>query len=202
MKTFLLLSLSLLPFSALAALPVGSSTQVVAGSEKVYGVKNFKVVMPGVLYRGGGEGGKNPLSDKALQSLCREGFRSAVYGYKTGWTGTKKVSCEGGQLIYTYRQWDKVSDAQEMHRELFGLIKNRGGAMYVHCWYGVHASGFLAATALMQFCGYSASQAVAYWDSNVPASIRYPKVQNAIRAFQVDPGMQLSAEEQATYCPR
>lgn len=170
------------------------------------GIKNYKTVMPGVLYRGGGTGGKEPLSPAALEALCAEGVTSAVYVYKTGWKGNKAVSCQtpsgDSQIQYDYKQWDSSKDLRATLQKLHQIIVNRSGAMYVHCWYGVHASGFVAAVALRQFCGLSAEESVAYWDSHVPKSIRYEKVQKAIRNFQPFSDLQISPQEQARICPR
>ncbi len=41
----------------------------------------FKTVIPGLLYRGGGAGGRVPLTEEALKGLCEAGFSLAVYGY-------------------------------------------------------------------------------------------------------------------------
>src|SRR5713101_1500966 len=64
------------------------------------GLTHFRVVMPGVLYRGGTEGPRagvdgprRPLQNQSLQALCKAGFSQAVYAYRTGWNGTENVSC-------------------------------------------------------------------------------------------------------------
>ena len=64
------------------------------------GLTHFRVVMPGVLYRGGTEGPRasvdgprRPLQNQSLQALCRAGFSQAVYAYRTGWNGTEKSHC-------------------------------------------------------------------------------------------------------------
>ena len=36
----------------------------------------------------------------------------------------------------------------------------------MHCWNGWHASGYISALSLRQFCGVSGSDAVAYWIRN------------------------------------
>lgn len=163
-------------------------------------VKNFKPVLSGVLYRGGGNGGKAPLSRDSLNGLCESGVASAVYAYRTGWTGETSVSCGGKSLRYTYAQWDRPAGADALLKEVYQSIQRGTGSVYVHCWYGVHASGYLAAIALRQFCGLSGEQAVAYWNGHVPPSIRYPKVQKMIRDFQPSPRYEISPEQRAKAC--
>lgn len=188
----------------LASPPISDSlTKEIPGANRTYrGIKNFKMVMPGVLYRGAGTGEKEPLESSSLQALCEDGFSSAVYSYRSGWNGDTSLRCNSGELAYTAKQWDREPSARTMLQELHSIIKNQRGAMYVHCWYGVHASGYLAAIALMQFCHYSPEQAVAYWNSNVPSSIQYPKVQEMIRRFQTYADLQISTEERNRVCPR
>lgn len=201
MKLFLLLAL--LSTNAQSAPDIVSdlTREIPGASQKYNGLKNVKMVMPGVLYRGGGTGGKSPMGSSQSTALCEDGFSSAVYGYRTGWSGDHSVQCGSGSLNYSSRQWDKSSAGEAMLRELHSIIQNGSGPMYVHCWYGVHASGYLAAIALMQFCGYDANQAVDYWNSNVPASIRYRKVQDMIRNFRPLGELQISGEQQARVCP-
>jgi len=165
-----------------------------------FGLKNVREVMPGVLYRGGGEGGRQPISSGSMQNLCSYGFQSAYYVYRTGWGGDHGVSCGGGQTVYMSKQWDNSQQARAILTDIYNKIQT-GGKVYVHCWYGVHASGYIAAIALRQFCGYSAEQGVTYWDSAVPASIRYEKVQQMVRNFSPYSDLQLSAAQQARVCP-
>lgn len=189
-----------------AAVPVVDSvTQEIPGARAKYGVSNFKMVMPGVLYRGGNTGGVNqvPMQSQSVQALCNDGFVSAVYAYGANWPGGVQTSqCTGGSLNYIMKRWDHPTEVSDVMRELYEVIQRGQGAMYVHCWYGVHASGLIVTAALQQFCGLSADEAVDYWDSNVAPTIRYPKVQAMIRAFRADPALQIPANVQARICPR
>jgi hypothetical protein len=196
-----LLALAAAP--ALAAPPIASNLnlEIPGVKDRYAGLKNVKMVMPGVLYRGGGLGGKEPIGSAQLEALCEDGFTSAVYSYRTGWQGEQRVSCGAGSLQYDYRQWDKEAGGKAMLASIHKIIQNGQGALYVHCWHGVHASGYLAAIALMQFCDYLPEQAVQYWNENVPASIRYQKVQDKIRAFRPYKEFQISGAEQTRVCP-
>ena len=161
-----------------------------------YGLKNFKEVMPGALYRGGGNGERVPMSKESLNALCEAGFSTAFYVYGKG--GKETLNCGSNEITYYHTQWGKP-------REILSIIQkdieSGRGASYVHCWYGVHASGFIAAVALKQFCGYSSEEAVNYWNSHVPKKIQYPKVQEKIRAYQATADLQLSSGAQARFCP-
>lgn len=165
-----------------------------------FGLKNFHEVMPGALYRGGGTGGRQPVSTPTLRSMCDGGIRSAVYLYRTGFNGPQTESCGSGQISYKYIQWDRNDRA--ILTELHKMIVEGRGPMYVHCWYGVHASGYISAVALKQFCGYSDSEALDYWNSYVAKKIRYPKIQNMVVKFQPYPELNISAAQAAKVCPK
>jgi protein-tyrosine phosphatase len=88
-----------------------------------------------------------------------------------------------------------------VHRQVYDTIKNKGKPVFIHCWYGIHATGAVAATALMQFCNISPQQAVAYWKVGVPAKLQYPKVIQSIMSFKPNPELQLTSDEREKYCP-
>lgn len=71
------------------------------GYENLYGLRNFRVVLHGVLYRGGANNAfhrdhprnnMNPLPEDGLQNLCRESFGEAIYLYDTNYV-PKTVNC-------------------------------------------------------------------------------------------------------------
>jgi hypothetical protein len=183
-------------------------TALIPSMMKQYGVSYLRMVMPGVLYRGGSTAGtekaKAPLQSSSQQALCNDGFQAIVYGYGNNWRGGSgvTVTCAKGQATYVSKRWDHPNEIHDVMKELHNVIVQRNGAMYVHCWYGVHASGTLAATALRQFCGLSGDQAVRYWESTVtPSSLWYPNVISAIRNFQPDPALNISQEDKERVCP-
>src|SRR5262245_4773224 len=64
------------------------------GFEDLYGLRNVREVLKGVLYRGGGNNlyhrdpamrrdNRNPLPDDGVTNLCEEGFHQAIYLYPT-----------------------------------------------------------------------------------------------------------------------
>lgn len=65
----------------------------------LYGTRNFREVLRGVLYRGGANNkynkqqkrsNTNPIPNHGLENLCEEGFASAVYLYDTNFDSAKK----------------------------------------------------------------------------------------------------------------
>ncbi len=187
---------SLLPILSLVIGSV-SVTQVQAE----YGLKNFKVVMPGALYRGAGNGNRAPMNDSSLKALCQAGFSRVYYLYGKG--PNKSLNCGSNTIEYKTAAYSTSRDFEKpILKAIYNAIQNGSGPVYPHCWYGVHASGYVAAVALRQFCGYSAEQAVSYWNSHIAsASLRYPKVQNKIRNFRPDPNLQISSSQASRHCP-
>jgi hypothetical protein len=176
------------------------------------GLTHFRVVMPGVLYRGGTEGKRAgqdgpraPLQRQSLEKLCSAGFTQVVYAYRTGWTGTQNISCGSNSLTYDYHQWDNRAALKKVFTKLEEIITQQKGAMYVHCWYGLHASGYISATALAQFCGalgWDSPKAAQYWDSVIPPSIRYQKEHDQVANFVrfTDPELQISEQNAIRVC--
>lgn len=193
------------------------------GRSDLYGVRNFRAVLNGIYYRGGANNvynqhGKransNPLTLAALENLCREGFSEAVYLYPTNYgASAKSVKCrtyEGGENTLNYEQLSPLAyrraDQQKLLYMIFDHIRDsRRGPIYDHCWNGWHASGFVAAIALRQFCGYSAQEAVAYWNKNTDGnngnSKNYNKLRAQITAFSPFPELFLNDAEKQQLCP-
>ncbi len=166
--------------------------------ESATGLKDFRVVIPGILYRGGNTGGgPYPLKEAGLKTLCDKGFSQAVYMYPDNFSNAPKPPCNleyttfgGGikdrQLIRKYlTQVKSVIDGQKK------------GPLYIHCWNGWHASGEMAAYALMQFCGLNGDQAQSYWDANVPNG-RVTRM----KTFKTFDDLQITPEQQSKICPR
>lgn len=189
----------------MAAPPVTNSlTQILPEGKSKYGVTYFRMVMPGVLYRGGNENPKNrvQLSTGTVQNLCSDGFDAVVYAYSDkSLSKAKAVSCGSNSTAYVSKPWNTPSAVRDMLQELRDIIVEGKGAMYVHCWYGTHASGYLATAALMQFCGLSNEEGVAYWNMNVAPAIRYPKEHARIRAFKRYDDLTITPEQQKRVCP-
>lgn len=193
------------------------------GFDDLYGVRNFRAVLNGVYYRGGANNyfnkhkkraNANPLPAEGLRHLCREGFTEAVYLYDKNFDkAAKSTLCrtlDGHSNTLTYKQISPLAylpeDLAELHGMIFDHVRHpRKGGIYVHCWNGWHASGYVAATTLRQFCDYSAADAVAYWDTNTDGNNvepGYEKIREAIRNFTPNRNITLSPEEKAVLCPK
>jgi hypothetical protein len=166
-----------------------------------HGIRDYREVMPGVLSRGGANNGRAPLRQEQLNALCEAGFGTAVYLYRTGFTGPSTIHCSKGSLKYIYEGWEGAGRAAA-DQQLYDTIKNRGKPIFVHCWNGIHATGAVSATALMQFCGVSPEKAVQYWKVGVAPKVQYPSVIHSIASFQPNPKLQLTPEEREQYCPK
>ena len=162
------------------------------------GVKNFRYVLNGILYRGGKispadkerippkskPDNHHPMSRDGLQKLCQQGFSEAIYLYQDDKRveTPDKVTCTppGSEkektlvyknlppLISNPKTADKaVENTKAILADIRqALLDDEHKPVYVHCWNGLHASGFISAVALRQFCNFSKDAAIAYWDIN------------------------------------
>jgi len=175
--------------------------KIMQTGSQFHGIRDFREVMPGALYRGGANNGHAPLSHDELNALCEDDIGTAIYLYSTGFSGPSITHCSKGSLDYIDRGWEGQGRAA-VHEQIYHAIKNKGKPIFIHCWYGIHATGAVAATALIQFCNLPPKQAVGYWKVGVPAKLQYPKVIQSITGFKPNPALQLTPEERDQYCPR
>jgi hypothetical protein len=191
------------------------------GYEALYGVRNFRTVLSGVVYRGGANNAfnrngvrhnSNPLPNEGLQNLCEEGFDQAVYLYPTRYNSApKSVSCrktkDGSTNTLRYSQISPLA-GDTASKSILKLVNDRlnsgvSNPLYVHCWNGWHASGYISTLILRQFCGVSAEDGVAYWNKNtdgVNKGASYDKIRAKIRAFQPYPEFSISKSLQSQLC--
>jgi hypothetical protein len=174
--------------------------KIMQTGSQFHGIRDFREVMPGVLYRGGANNGHAPLSLGELNALCEDNMGTAIYLYTTGFSGPSVTHCSKGSLNYIDKGWEGRGRAA-VHKQIYDTIKNKGKPVFIHCWYGIHATGAVAATALMQFCNLSPKQAIEYWKVGVPPKLQYPKVIQSIMSFKSDPALELTFEERDQYCP-
>lgn len=187
------------------------------GFEPLYGVRNFREVLRGVLYRGGANNmfhrdhrrdNMNPLPEDGLLNLCQEGFGYSVYLYTTNYeTASPRVDCQGptGAHRLKYVQLSPNSQPREILELVQAAIQDPArGPIYTHCWNGWHASGLISALALRQFCDWSPARALAYWEANVDGvnGPEYDPVRRRVQSFTPYADLQISAAEQMEICPR
>jgi hypothetical protein len=192
------------------------------GFDDLYGLRNARAVLNGVYYRGGANNffnkhnkraNSNPLPEEGLLNLCKEGFTDAVYLYDKNFSTAHKITkCrmkDNSENTLTYHQISPLSyqkeDLTKLHEMIFEHVRNpRRGPVYDHCWNGWHSSGYVAATALRQFCDFNAEQAVHYWNVNTDGNDKesgFEGIRQRIRNFVPSPYIELTTGEKAALCP-
>jgi hypothetical protein len=185
-----------------------TETEMLArGDRGLEGLAFVRPVLNGVLYRAGFKGGDKAhagLATAQRLALCEAGFTGARYvdfGSKTQFGTTQ---CAEGTLDYSpLRSSRTAALMQDIHAVIEDPDK---GPILVHCMWGVHSSGAVAAMALTQFCGWSESQAKTYWHkarNNAPCGSagcdRW--IDDKFRNFQIDPELELTEQQRASICP-
>ncbi len=173
------------------------------GFDNLYGTRNMRPILHGVAYRGGANNyyhktakrkNSNPLPNDGIKNLCKEGFSHSIYLYRKNWeTAPTAETCQcvnKSENTLQYDQFDYFDDqhVHDMLEIVYNSAKNESvGPVYLHCWNGWHASGFISAIILKQFCGMNDLDAVAYWDlgtDGANTSPRYNKIRNRIKNFK------------------
>ena len=172
------------------------------GFDSLYGTRNMRPILHGVAYRGGANNyfhktqkrkNNNPLPKDGILNLCKEGFSSSVYLYKSNWdSSSTKETCNCinntvNNFKYHQLNYFDSSDVETMIALVHqSALDSTIGPVYLHCWNGWHASGFISAILLKQFCGYSNLDAVNYWDlctDGTNISPRYNSIRERIKTF-------------------
>ena len=164
-----------------------------------------KAVLKGVFYFGGSDRKRETLSSGYQELLCTEGFSQAYSVYSSV---NKTVSCSDGEMGYEHIGTPKAdgSRPQQLMKSLYNVIKAGGslGPVYVHCYYGVHASNSFAQMALKQFCGISNDEAVNNWNKvnlyNSLDAANKAKQLDIVRSFKPYPEFAITAAERAVVC--
>lgn len=189
------------------------------GFDDLYGTRNMRVVLKGYLYRGGGNNrfhrlnrrsNINPLPNDGLENLCKENFSAAVYLYGEKFdTAPTEVNCstrfesENSLTYLNLKTLNSLTNLEKVFIEVHSSIINKKGPLYIHCWNGWHASGYTAATALIQFCGMKNEDAVKYWDANTDGNNtnpKYEKIRQRIRNFKPFSNLTISEQDQKNIC--
>lgn len=190
------------------------------GKPELRGVRNFRAVLPGILYRSGANNSyrglyglpklpnNGPLPDEGLTNLCREGFSKAYYLYGAADSKTVLKSCETGgstnTLVYNalhphYSEADRKKFLTDIHQTIVGRDYR---PVLVHCWNGYHASGVASAIALRQFCGLSAEDAVEYWNNTATPLEEKARARSLmqIRSFKPLVSLAINNEQKQAVC--
>ncbi len=173
------------------------------GFDSLYGTRNVRPILHGVAYRGGANNyyhktnkrsNSNPLPNDGIDNLCKEGFSHSIYLYKKNWETAPTIdTCKcvnESKNVLEYNQFDYFDD-QHVYQMLEivykSAIDSTVGPVYLHCWNGWHASGFISAIILKQFCGMSDLDATSYWDlgtDGANTSPRYNAIRERIKNFK------------------
>ncbi|MCB9224608.1 MAG: OmpA family protein [Crocinitomicaceae bacterium] len=190
------------------------------GFDSLYGTRNMRPILHGVAYRGGANNyfhntdkrsNQNPLPTDGMHGLCSEGFSAGVYLYRTNFeTSPLGDTCncvDDSWNKFNYYQYDYFDSAhvyQMLKLTYDAAVNPEVGPVYLHCWNGWHASGFISAVILKQFCGYSSWDAVNYWDlgtDGANTSPRYQTQRERIKEFEPYPEFMISDTLQKCLCP-
>lgn len=185
------------------------------GSVELYGTRNFRVVLPGVLYRGGANNtymnppraNINPLPTVGLKNLCEENFSTAVYLYSENFSAApKSITCQNAvhhPNILKYKQYAAAGENEKILELVYQRIKGKlNGPIYTHCWNGWHSSGLISGMALKKFCGWSDSRVDAYWVKNTDGHYAgFESIRSKLRKFKPYARFAITAAERALICP-
>ena len=187
------------------------------GDKRFSGVRNFRVVLYDILYRGGGNNLHlkdtipkyylwNPMPLYSLRQLQSQGFNQATYLYSHNF-----------EYWYPKYRLDSLKDAKFNYKcepkldiylkAFFGEVMVRAnkqdtGKMIIHCWNGWHQAGMLSAFTLMQFCGYTNEQALKYWETCTDGNHKgYSKVKEKIINYTKDPFYSFNSLQKERHCP-
>jgi len=185
------------------------------GPATLQGLRNLRVVLPGILYRAGGNNvyrkpplaNMGPLPPEALSNLCAQGFVAAVYLYNSGYQKAA-VSCDynGQTHEFSYLQvlidHSKAKETDFLRLVRGQIVSNNPQPILVHCFNGYHDSGYASAIALRQFCGFDAERAYRYWERNAAPGVSFAAMKSRIARFQQLPELGIEPVQQAAICPR
>lgn len=185
------------------------------GEVNLWGTRNFRVVLHGVMYRGGANNknfepprsNTNPLPTAGLNNLCKEDFSAAVYLYSENFqSAPKSVNCKStGHQDHTlnYKQFAAAGENEKILALIYDRIKGKSdGPIYAHCWNGWHSSGLIAGMALKQFCGWSNEKVDDYWMKNTDGNNQgFDKIRKKLKDFKPLVRFSISSEERKLICP-
>lgn len=181
----------------------------------VYGTRNMRVVLNGLVYRGGANNvynknnkrdNKNPLPEEGLENLLNEGFSTAVYLYKTNFSTSKKIigsDTNKNKLKYIQNSLSNDKEIRELLELVYqNMFDSTAGPIYIHCWNGWHQSGYASALILMQFCNFSNKEALEYWEKCASGNLdNYNHIKKAILKFKPYTDLIIKSELKKLICP-
>ncbi len=188
------------------------------GFDSLSGVRNFRVVLHDVLYRGGGDNlylrpsqkrsyFRNPLPLNGITNLRKAGFTKGIYLYsknfKERYPDNILDSLKESGFIYSSEPELIDSSLKVFFSDIKARIDDPSkGPVYIHCWNGWHQSGLLSTLTLMQFCGLNNRQGLEYWvqctDGN---GAGYPHVREKILNYKPFNEFLITEVQKQIFCP-
>ena len=184
------------------------------GFEDLYGTRNFRVVLHGVAYRGGGNNyyhrsdkrsNKNPLPSDGIINLLRNGFSTSIYLYTENFETVPTIIEDQNCNVLDYYQLGGNTESELDSILMFtynSIMNEEIGPVYLHCWNGWHQSGFVSAVLLKQFCGFNTERALHYWEDCADNWTRgYDRIKDAIRDFEPQDKYKIPFQIKEEICP-
>lgn len=181
------------------------------GYVSLNGLRNVRVVLRNLVYRGGNNrkpSVQNPLTINTLNNLKNQGFDEVIYLYAKNWKANYDSilldSIKKGGLHYSCKPTLDTHTVYEFMREIYRRANydTSKGYIYIHCWNGWHQSGWLSAMTLKQFCGFNNQQALKYWETHTDNQFKgYTHVKKGIANYKIDTTLLFTEEQKNTYCP-
>ena len=183
------------------------------GLEILYGTRNFRSILHGIAYRGGGNnyyhktnkrGNKNPLPQDGLNNLLEQKFSNIVYLYKKNWETAPRFVKNGKKRLDYYQL---SGNDEESRDSILSMVyetiqNNQLGPVYLHCWNGWHQSGYISAVLLKQFCDFSTLQSLHYWEDCADSwSKGYDRIKEAIINFKPIEKYKIDKQKADLICP-
>ncbi|MFC1522870.1 hypothetical protein ACFL6Y_10725 [Elusimicrobiota bacterium] len=179
---------------------------IIENKGNIQGTRRFRPVLSGVYYRGGAQDPATPdtthdrLTRETLEGLCKDGFSEAIFLYSKPELKKEIIDCGTNRMIYRHIYYQSTAVLWEIHETIFNPSF---GPVYAHCYHGLHAAGYAAATSLIQFCDFSNEMAVSYWKTAAKwkKSQGYAHVISAIEKFKPVEGLRIGGVQKQLICP-
>lgn len=118
----------------------------------------MRPILKGVLYRGGFDSTKGQgvatggMTATHQKTLCSKGITHSFSYLDFGTNQISGRTCGPANTAWEYERGDEQNYTKFL-TSVWNAINDKTSKIFVHCRWGVHASGFAATAALHQFCG-------------------------------------------------
>ncbi|MFN5911353.1 MAG: CotH kinase family protein [Bacteroidota bacterium] len=180
------------------------------GYDSLSGLRNVRVVLKNLVYRGGNNNPisvQNPLTLPTLHTLNELGFNDVIYLYSKNYTQyfpKERLDSlkETGMNYACMPKLDSIATRKFLTKVWQKANNENDSLIYIHCWNGWHQSGWLSAMTLMQFCDLDKEMALKYWANNTDRNyVGYTHVKEGILSFKPYPDLQFTPQQKLDHCP-